>query len=40
MAASANKIHSEIVAAKEGGAITEEGRLREFLAGVYGDGNQ
>jgi hypothetical protein len=28
------------VATKEGGAITGEERLREFLAGLYGDVNQ
>jgi hypothetical protein len=39
LAASADKIRSEIVATKEGGAITGEERLREFLTEVYGDVN-
>ncbi len=39
LAASADKIRSEIVATKEGGAITGEERLREFLTTVYGDVN-
>ena len=39
MAASADQIRSEIVATKEGGAITGEERLREFLTTVYGDVN-
>ena len=30
-------LRSKIVATKEGGAITGEERLREFLAGLYGD---
>ncbi len=36
LAASADKLRSEIVATKEGGAITGEERLREYLATVYG----
>jgi photosystem II stability/assembly factor-like uncharacterized protein len=39
LAASADKIRSEIVATKEGGAITGEERLREYVAQVYGDVN-
>ena len=39
LATSADKIRSEIVATKEGGAITGEERLREFLTEVYGDVN-
>jgi hypothetical protein len=39
LATSADKIRSEIVATKEGGAITGEERLREFLTTVYGDVN-
>ncbi len=39
LAASADKIRSEIVATKEGGAITGEERLREFVTTVYGDVN-
>jgi hypothetical protein len=35
----ADKLRSKIVATKEGGAITGEERLREFLAGLYGDVN-
>jgi photosystem II stability/assembly factor-like uncharacterized protein len=38
-AASLEKIRTKIVATKEGGAITGEERLREFLAGLYGDVN-
>jgi hypothetical protein len=34
-----DKIRSEIVATKEGGMITGEERLREYLTGVYGDVN-
>jgi hypothetical protein len=37
LAASADQIRSKIVATKEGGAITGEERLREFLTQVYGD---
>jgi hypothetical protein len=36
---SADKIRSKIVATKEGGMITGEERLREFLAELYGDVN-
>jgi len=39
LAEAADKIRSKIVATKEGGAITGEERLREFLAGLYGDVN-
>ena len=39
LAASADKVRTEIVATKEGGAITGEERLREYVAGVYGDVN-
>jgi hypothetical protein len=39
LAEAANKIRAKIVATKEGGAITGEERLREFLAGLYGDVN-
>ncbi|HTK95163.1 MAG TPA: hypothetical protein VL382_05955, partial [Terriglobales bacterium] len=34
-----DKIRGKIVATKEGGAITGEERLREYLAGLYGDVN-
>ena len=37
VAASVDQIRTKIVATKEGGAITGEERLREFLAGLYGD---
>lgn len=37
LAESADKIRSKIVATKEGGMITGEERLREYLAGLYGD---
>ena len=37
LAGSADQIRSKIVATKEGGAITGEERLREFLTTVYGD---
>ena len=37
LATSADQIRSKIVATKEGGAITGEERLREFLTTVYGD---
>ena len=40
LADSMDKIRSRIVATKEGGAITGEERLREFLGGLYGDVNQ
>jgi photosystem II stability/assembly factor-like uncharacterized protein len=36
LAASADKTRSEIVATKEGGAITGEERLREYVTHVYG----
>ena len=39
LADSADKIRSKIVATKEGGMITGEERLREYLAGLYGDVN-
>ena len=32
-------MRSKIVATKEGGAVTGEERLREFLGGLYGDVN-
>jgi photosystem II stability/assembly factor-like uncharacterized protein len=37
LAAAADTIRGKIVATKEGGAITGEERLREFVAGLYGD---
>ncbi|HEY1336138.1 MAG TPA: sialidase [Bryobacteraceae bacterium] len=37
LAADVDKIRSKIVATKEGGMITGEERLREFLGGLYGD---
>lgn len=37
LAAAADGIRGKIVATKEGGAITGEERLREFLGGLYGD---
>jgi photosystem II stability/assembly factor-like uncharacterized protein len=37
LATSADQIRSKIVATKEGGAITGEERLREFVTQVYGD---
>jgi hypothetical protein len=37
LAAAADGIRTKIVATKEGGAITGAERLREFLAGLYGD---
>ncbi len=37
LARAADGVRSKIVATKEGGAITGEERLREFLAGLYGD---
>src|ERR1035438_1945307 len=37
LAESADKIRSKIVATKEGGMVTGEERLREFLAELYGD---
>ena len=39
LADDADKIRSKIVATKEGGAITGEERLREFLGTLYGDVN-
>ncbi|HEY2016142.1 MAG TPA: sialidase, partial [Bryobacteraceae bacterium] len=36
---SVDQIRSKIVATKEGGMITGEERLREYLAGLYGDVN-
>jgi photosystem II stability/assembly factor-like uncharacterized protein len=38
-AAAIDRIRTKIVATKEGGAVTGEERLREFLAGLYGDVN-
>jgi hypothetical protein len=37
LAASADEIRTRIVASKEGGAITGEERLREYLGDLYGD---
>ncbi len=37
LATSADQVRSKIVATKEGGAITGEERLREFVTQVYGD---
>ncbi|HTX35457.1 MAG TPA: hypothetical protein VME43_10555, partial [Bryobacteraceae bacterium] len=39
LADSMDQIRGKIVATKEGGAITGEERLREFLGGLYGDVN-
>jgi hypothetical protein len=39
LAASADEIRTRIVATKEGGAITGEERLREYLGDIYGDVN-
>ena len=39
LAESADKSRSSIVATKEGGMITGEERLREFLTELYGDVN-
>jgi hypothetical protein len=39
LAGSVDEIRSRIVATKEGGMITGEERLREFLAELYGDVN-
>jgi photosystem II stability/assembly factor-like uncharacterized protein len=39
LAADSDAVRSKIVATKEGGAITGEERLREFLAGLYSDVN-
>ncbi|MGA2595952.1 MAG: hypothetical protein ABSH09_02960 [Bryobacteraceae bacterium] len=40
LADDSDKIRIKIVATKEGGAITGEERLREYLGGLYGDVNQ
>jgi photosystem II stability/assembly factor-like uncharacterized protein len=40
LAMRADAIRTKIVATKEGGMITGEERLREFLGGLYGDVNQ
>ena len=40
LAQATDAIRSKIVATKEGGAITGEERLREFLGGLYGDVNR
>jgi hypothetical protein len=40
LAADVDKIRTKIVATKEGGMITGEERLREYLGGLYGDVNQ
>jgi hypothetical protein len=40
LAADVDQIRTKIVATKEGGMITGEERLREFLGGLYGDVNQ
>ena len=40
LAAAVDKIRAKIVATKEGGMITGEERLREYLGGLYGDVNQ
>jgi len=37
LAASADEMRTRIVATKEGGAITGEERLREYLGDLYGD---
>src|SRR5207253_5692899 len=37
---SADNVRTKIVATKEGGAITGEERLREYMGGLYGDVNQ
>ena len=39
LASDSDAIRSKIVATKEGGAITGEERLREFMAGLYSDVN-
>ncbi|HKE23891.1 MAG TPA: hypothetical protein VKB88_16105 [Bryobacteraceae bacterium] len=39
LADAVDQIRSKIVATKEGGAITGEERLREYLGGLYGDVN-
>jgi len=40
LAADMDRIRTKIVATKEGGAITGEERLREYLGGLYGDVSQ
>src|SRR5207247_4213366 len=40
LADAVDKIRAKLVATKEGGMITGEERLREYLGGVYGDVNQ
>jgi len=40
LAADVDKIRTKIVATKEGGMITGEERLREYLGGLYGDVNE
>lgn len=39
LAASSDQLRIKIVATKEGGAITGEDRLREYVTDVYGDVN-
>jgi hypothetical protein len=39
LSGAADQIRSKIVATKEGGTITGEERLREFLGGLYSDVN-
>jgi hypothetical protein len=39
LASDSDQIRTKIVATKEGGAITGEERLREYLGGLYGDVN-
>jgi hypothetical protein len=39
LASSADNVRTKIVATKEGGAITGEERLREYMGGLYGDVN-
>src|SRR5262249_42712862 len=39
LAQAADAVRSKIVATKEGGMITGEERLREYLGGLYGDVN-
>jgi hypothetical protein len=40
LAADVDQIRTNIVATKEGGMITGEERLREYLGGLYGDVTQ
>jgi len=40
LASDVDRIRTKIVATKEGGMITGEERLREYLGGLYGDVNQ